>query len=247
VPSPDPDVVARAAANLAGWHSSSVEALTWTDQQRGGWWTCPLPGPTIYHAAISLRPAVRRRRLRALLADDRCQYVSVCDSFADLDLTSLGLRRHTEGSWYQRPPGPLPSGPADEPGDELMITTVTTADQLAEFEATMVRAFEVPILIGRFDVHAPGILGDPAMTALLGTVDGESVCVAMAYETTDRLGVYGVGTVPGRRRHGHATTLVRTMLALAPDKPAVLQPTEVAKRLYRRVGFVEVGHFVHWI
>jgi ribosomal protein S18 acetylase RimI-like enzyme len=247
VPSTDPTVVARAAANLAGWHSSSVEALSLTDQERGGWWTCPLPGPTIYHGAISLRPAARRRRLRALLADESCRYVSVCDSFADLDLAPLGLRRHTEGSWYQRPPGAVPGLPPPEDGDELEITTVSSTDQLADFEATMVRAFEVPILVGRFDVHAPGILRDPAMTSVLGTVDGRSVCVAMAYQTVDRLGLYGVGTVPDRRGRGHATTLVQALLALAPDKPAVLQPTEVAKRLYQRLGFVEVGRFAHWV
>jgi GNAT superfamily N-acetyltransferase len=239
-------LVGPAAANLAAWHDSSVAALGWPSRAGGGWWTCPLPGPTIYHAAITLRPRARRRRLRTLLADDATHYVSVCDSFADLDLAPLGLRAHTEGSWYVRPAEPLAPG-ADRSPDDLTIAPVTDPTRLARFESTMVRAFEVPIFVGKFDVHAPGILEDRAMTVLLGSVGDEPTCVAMAYETDDLVGVYGVGTVPAWRARGHATALMRRVLTLRPAKPTSLQPTEAAKSLYRRLGFVDVGSFVHWL
>jgi GNAT superfamily N-acetyltransferase len=238
--------VAQAAANLADWHHASVLALGWRPQAGGGWWTCPLPGPTIYHAAISLRPRARLRRLRALIDDDDSRYVSVCDSFADLDLTPLGRRRHTTGAWFARPPSrllaSLPAGPT-----ELTIATVTSPEQLGMFETAMVRAFEVPMLIGRFDVHAPAILDDPAMTSLIGRVDGEPACVAMTYETADVIGVYGVGTVPSHRGHGYATALMTHLLHRFGDRPVILQPTPVAESLYARLGFTEIGRFVHWV
>ena len=68
----------------------------------------------------------------------------------------------------------------------------------------------------------------------------------MAYVAAGVNGLYGVGTVPGERGRGYATALTRAGLALAPDRPAVLQPSPAAARLYRRLGFVEIGSFTHW-
>ena len=84
------------------------------------------------------------------------------------------------------------------------------------------------------------------MHVLLGRVDGEIAGGAMAYVTDDLLGIYGVGIVPGHRGHGHATALTTAALALAPDRPAVLQPSAEAENLYRRIGFTEIGRFTHW-
>jgi hypothetical protein len=41
--------------------------------------------------------------------------------------------------------------------------------------------------------------------------------------------------------------MMADLLAWRPGKPTTLQPSEAAKPLYRRLGFEEIGSFVHWV
>jgi predicted GNAT family acetyltransferase len=59
-------------------------------------------------------------------------------------------------------------------------------------------------------------------------------------------GIYGVTTLAPFRGRGYATALTRATLALAPDRPAVLQPTPAAAEIYRRLGFAPIGTARHW-
>jgi ribosomal protein S18 acetylase RimI-like enzyme len=256
------DLLTSGAANLAAWHDSSIRALGATTA-RGSWlWTAPTPRPWIYFTAITLaRPqsaaerADLRRELAAHLDDPRGSFQAVCETFGQLDLGDggdlgdLGLAHRTDGRWYVRHPG----GPGpdtrdihDEPVDGLRIVTVADQDDLHDYERATCAAFRAPPPVAPFEIHAPGILDDPAMHVLLARVDGEVAGGAMAYETDDMIGVYGVGTVPAHRGRGVATSLTRAAIGLAPDRVAVLQPSAEAESLYRRLGFEEVGRFTHW-
>jgi ribosomal protein S18 acetylase RimI-like enzyme len=249
-----------AAANLAGWHDCSVRALGFAASAGRWWWLAPTPSPWIYFTAIELRhPASGRERraarteLERHLEDPAGSFEAVCDSFGDLDLASLGLARRANGLWYARPPGAPPR--LDPPPTGLAITEVTERTDLAAFEAATCAAFNAPPPVTPFDIHAPAILDDPAMHVLIarlasservGDGVGDVVAGAMAYVADGVVGIYGVGTVPGHRRSGYATALTNACVALAPDRPATLQPSAEAAALYRRLGFVEVGRFSHW-
>jgi GNAT superfamily N-acetyltransferase len=246
----DQALLEAAAENLAGWHQSSVGALGFGSATGPWWWTSPTPGPWIYFTAILRRNPHGRRdisdavdALRAHLDDPGGSYEAVCDSFGVLDLEPLGLTRRMPGLWYARPAGPPPRE-ADPPG--LTITAVRAEHDLEAFEQATCAAFGAPPPVTRFDIHAPGILEDPAMHVLVGRQDGSVVAGAMAYRAGGVLGIYGVGTVPRHRRRGHASALTRACLALDPMAAATLQPSIEAAGLYRRLGFTEVGRFVHW-
>lgn len=257
-----------AAANLAAWHDSSVRALGFASTSGSWWWSAPTPGPWIYFTAIALRhprSGWERRAARSELArhldDPAGSFEAVCDSFGDLDLEQAGLARRANGLWYARQPDdyrpeddrPDARSDDDRPDgqrrpDWLVVTEVDDPADLAAFERMMCAAFLAPPPIAPFDIHAPAILADPAMHVLIARTDesDEVVAGAMAYVAAGVVGMYGVGTVPGHRRAGYATALTRAGLAIAPDLPAILQPSTEAAALYRRIGFVEVGRFSHW-
>ncbi len=245
-----------AVDNLIAWHDLSIGALGFPTGLGRHWWTSPTPAPWIYFTAIQRRPLVGRRQrdeaaaeLRTHLDDPRGGFQAVCASFADLDLTtpSAGLALRARGLWYARPATRVAawSAPDAEPED-LVIESVAGPGPLAEYESATSAAFGglAPVAVG--DVHAPGILADPDLHVLVGRRDTRVVAGAMAQLGAGVIGLYGVGTVPGERGRGYATALTRAALALAPNRVAVLQPSPAAARLYRRLGFTEVGAFTHW-
>jgi ribosomal protein S18 acetylase RimI-like enzyme len=245
----DDELIIAGAANLAAWHDSSIHALGLPTSSGSWWWTASTPRPWIYFTAIALRPPLtdpdRRsfdRELLTHLEDPNGAFQAVCESFDRYDMDGTGLHHRTTGRWFTRPPGTPPEGRESE----LEIVVVETEDDLHDYERATCAAFRAPPPVAPFEIHAPGILHDPRMHVLLGRVDGEIAGGAMAYITDDLLGIYGVGIVPGHRGHGHATALTTAALALAPDRPAVLQPSAEAESLYRRLGFTEVGRFTHW-
>jgi len=251
----DDGLIVAAAANLAAWHDSSIHALGSTTSTGSWWWTSSSPRPWIYFTAIALRPprsAGDRRASNCELAthldDPDGAFQAVCESFDRVGLDDQGLHLRTRGLWFRRPAGPAPAGgpPGGPSGDELEIVRVEAEDDLHDYERVTCAAFRAPPPVAPFEIHAPGILDDPRMHVLLGRVDGEIAGGAMAYVTDDLVGIYGVGVVPGHRGRGHATALTTTALALAPDRPAVLQPSAEAEHLYRRLGFAEIGGFTHW-
>jgi GNAT superfamily N-acetyltransferase len=236
-----------------------VRALGLRPRQTDSWWLCPTPAPNIYHTAITLRPSTDIVDRDAMLLDLRDHlddpdsgYVSVCDSWDELPLHHLGLTRRSEGPWFVRPPSALPEA---APGaDGLAIEIVRTAEALAEFEATVITGFGARRPIAPFDIHAPGVLTDPAMRLLLGramasqagVAAGDPVAVSMAFVGAGLLGVYGVATVPAARRHGFAAAMTTAACAFAPELAAMLQPSAAALNIYRRLGFTDAGWFSHW-
>ena len=239
-----------AATNLAAWHTASTAALGLSPVQDERWWTCPMPAPNIYFSAISVSPAPSRRArlqmaatLRPHARDRATSLLSVCDTWDQLDLRDFGLERRTAGMWFGRPPASSVAPPVA--GRDLRIERVADAEQLAWFERTMVAGFGARPPILRFDIHAPGILDDPAMHVLGGWCDDDLVACAMAYRS-DVVGVYGIATLPSHRGRGFASAMTIAAAGVAPDLPAVLQPTPLAEGVYRRLGFTPFGPFSHW-
>jgi Acetyltransferase (GNAT) family len=252
-------MLAAAVDNLIAWHDVSIRALGFPTALGRYWWTSPTPAPWIYFTAISRRPLVGRAQrqeavaeLRTHLDDPRGGFQAICASHADLDLAwgSTGLALRSRGLWYARPAGATAVVPSsswlDAEPDDLVIETVAGPGPLAEYESATTAAFGglAPVTPG--DIHAPGILAGSGLHVLVGRHDTRVVAGAMAQLSAGVIGLYGVGTVPGARGRGYATALTRAALALAPDRPAVLQPSPAAARLYRRLGFDEVGAFTHW-
>ncbi len=60
------------------------------------------------------------------------------------------------------------------------------------------------------------------------------------------LGVYSISTLPTARRRGIGAAITARTVAAAPDLPAVLQPSEMAEPIYRRLGFERFTTFRTW-
>jgi GNAT superfamily N-acetyltransferase len=92
---------------------------------------------------------------------------------------------------------------------------------------------------------------DPSAAHLyVARVDDEDVAMLMAFDHAGDCGIYMVGTVPGARRRGVATALSAHAVAAARDRgctTASLQSTEMAERIYARVGFVDLGRWEEYV
>jgi GNAT superfamily N-acetyltransferase len=62
-------------------------------------------------------------------------------------------------------------------------------------------------------------------------------------------GIYAAETVPGWRRRGLATALLRHVLGVAEAegaRTATLQSTRMAQGVYESLGFVAAGRYEEW-
>jgi hypothetical protein len=239
----DLDPVSLCAETTAAWHAAWLTALGLRSEVAGGLWRALDPPPFIYWSAITLAPDVPSDALAE-------SHETVCDAWAVLDLGPFGfVSRDRDGfeersvePWFVRPPGPLAP---EAPPAELEVVDVSSPAEVAEFEAVSVRGFGgEDASVDPGTLHPPTILGDPRMTMLTGRVDGEPVCAAMSYTTDRAVGIYGVTTVAPARGRRYASTL--TSALVDPLLPALLSPSPEAERLYRRLGFGEVGTLRQW-
>jgi GNAT superfamily N-acetyltransferase len=237
--------MAHSARNGAAWHRASLDALGLESSETNGLWSCHEPGPPIYLSAINLSPGdveSKLARIEALVAQPGREVVAVWDSYQEWDLKSRGFQVYEEGYWYVREPGgeppPSPSG--------LHIETVATPEGLIEFERMSSAGFESPPPQPAA-VHHPDSLGDGPLTYFLGRVDGEPVTASITCVAEGCVGVYGLATIPEFRNRGYGAAMTWRAISVAPELPSVLQPSDLARPLYRRLGYEPVGRFTNWM
>jgi predicted GNAT family acetyltransferase len=80
----------------------------------------------------------------------------------------------------------------------------------------------------------------------IGRVDGRPVAAAMSYVGEAAIGIFGVTTVASARGRGYGTAMTRASLLVDRGLPAVLDPSEEAESMYRRLGFYAVGELRKW-
>ena len=205
--------------------------VAWTRDDQA-WLALGAP-PLIYLGGVTLSPQATAEHVRGAPG-------AVYDSWNRIDLAPFGFRRERLEVWYVRAPVPLPE--ASDPR-ELAIERVDARD-LLEFEAVSSRGFGGEA-VSAGSIHPPNT--DPRMTYWLGRVDGEGISAAMSYETDLAVGVFGVTTIAHARGRGYATALMRRAILLDSGKPAVLNTdSDVAMRVYERLGFQPVGECPLW-
>ena len=240
------DLIADAAANLAGWHDSSLRALGLECERDAALWRASMPGPSVYFCAVTLGSGERTddhlEGIEELAGTHPSVPLTVCDSFNALDLAPLGFERLRTGTWMVRKPADPQRRPF--PAD-LVIERVITPGQLAEWEAASAMGFGSPAPTPG-SLHGAGILSDARMQVFAGKVDGKVVAGSMGYLTERVNGVYGVSTIPGHRRRGYAEWLTWRAILGRPHQPTILQPGEESEPLYHRMGFEPMGQYTAW-
>lgn len=93
------------------------------------------------------------------------------------------------------------------------------------------------------------MLEDDRVRILVAWVDGEPVGEATAYLVDGTVGVFGVGVVEAARRRGIGAALtVRAATAFGDRADLVwLQPSDMARTMYERLGFRRVSDWEVWI
>jgi hypothetical protein len=229
------DAVALCAGTTAGWHAAWLTALGIRSDWRPAVWRAVDAPPFIYWTAITLSAGATE----ADVADARG---TICDSWSALELEAHGFEAPDGEPWFLRPAGPLAAEP---PPVELELVRVSTPEEVVEFELVSVRGFgPEDATVEPGSLHPPAILADRRMSMLTARVDGRPVAAAMSWRGEDAVGIYGVTTVASARGRGYATALTRALID--PALPAVLSPSPEAERLYRRIGFEQVGELRMW-
>ncbi len=238
------DDLRRAAIDsLVDWHTACFAARGHRAHRGARWWTMPGPDPMIWFTAISRTPGatLADRAVRQLC--DRPAAIALCDTHDSLDPTGAGFVLRRRAPFFARPPG---RPPAARPCDlAVRVRRVRHPADLAAFEATSAAAFGTPPAM--LPLHPAPILARRGLALWLAEHDGVPVAVAMSLDRPHGRGLYGVGTVPAARRAGIATHLTATLVAGAGDRPVVLQPSDEAAGLYRRLGFGPVGSWALWV
>ncbi|HET9520205.1 MAG TPA: GNAT family N-acetyltransferase [Candidatus Limnocylindrales bacterium] len=89
-----------------------------------------------------------------------------------------------------------------------------------------------------------------AFRVLIARLDGEDVAAAAAFDHGSDRGIYNVTTVERARRRGLATALTTLLVDDARargQETASLQSTPMAERVYRAVGFRDLGRILEFV
>ena len=244
-------LIALSARNIADWHVASLNPLgVRCETDAALWRQLDTGGPPIYVSAITLNPSIdpasQIRQIERIEALRNGLAHAIIDSWARLDLSGLGYRRSAPQPWYIRESGPMRERHSP---DRLVIEEVRDEATLAEFEAASWDGFESGgdvRAVGPGGQHHPDTLDDPRMRYFIGKLDSKVVAGSIAYRGDNILGVFGVFTLPAYRKRGFGQAVSRAATLVAPDMPAHLEPSEQAARMYRRMGYGQVGIHTHW-
>jgi GNAT superfamily N-acetyltransferase len=137
----------------------------------------------------------------------------------------------------------LPAQPAAPDG--ISIVEVTTAEQLAVFDATVVEAFPVPEMAGR-RMFPDGVLAAPGWRTWLGLMDGKPVGTAAAHVSDAFVDVGWISTHPDARGRGVGEAMTWTATLAAPEKPAMLFASDLGRPVYERMGYLNLARLTLW-
>jgi ribosomal protein S18 acetylase RimI-like enzyme len=238
------------AANLAGWHAACLASIGVRSRTRDRLWVAVANVPLIFFAAITLGEAPQIDALAGSGAEIERSLaplggsLTVCDSWNRIDLDPFGYARSDDQEWMARSAAPVAPGPVP---DGIRIVRLHDESTIEEFEATHNLGFKAPATHpGTY--YGPGLVRDERMHLFLAvTNDGRPTGTAMAFVTDGVVGVYSVVVLPAFRKRGIGRSLTREAILAAPDRTAVLQPSDEGIGMYRGLGFEPFARFAVWV
>lgn len=162
----------------------------------------------------------------------------------DRAVRSLGLSRIIEQPGMAMDPAGL--RPAATPDDIAVREVADQADAHALVRVGELAFGDDPEVAGRF--YAAGSSGVPGTAAFVGWESGEPVAIATSYLHEGAVGIFGVAVVPAARGRGIGTAITtHAAHAYVGADLAWLHPTEMATKLYERIGFRRVSDWEVWV
>jgi ribosomal protein S18 acetylase RimI-like enzyme len=95
-------------------------------------------------------------------------------------------------------------------------------------------------------LYGTGLAAAPGLSYYLGYVQGEPVSTAIGLAVGETVGIFNVGTTPGRRRRGYGTAVTERAIRDGFDRGARLawlQASQLGEPVYERMGFRTVGMY----
>ena len=131
--------------------------------------------------------------------------------------------------------------------DGVEIVRVTESGLLAELVEVEVGAFETDRAVAE-GLLAPSQLSLPNVRLYAALADGRAVAQAVTNTQAGAVGVFGVATIPVYRHRGIGTAITAFAIDDVRDETdlAWLQPTEMGRPLYERMGFRPVSNWDVW-
>ena len=138
------------------------------------------------------------------------------------------------------PQVPTPAG--------VRVRRVTALADLVAVRAVEVATFGTPAAVAERFV-GPKMVEDDRIETYTAWVEDEPVGEATAYLVDGTVGIFGVGVVGHARRRGIGAALTDRAARAFGDRAdlAWLQPSEMARRLYERLGFRAVSEWEVWV
>ena len=160
------------------------------------------------------------------------------------DLSTHGFAPVGHPPLMFRPAGgtaPLASG--------LRIVEVAHADELADFEQTLIEAYPSPRCCRgqRESYSASGRARHPLASSSSATTDDRPVATAAAYVTPEVTIVELVSARPECRGRGYGAALTAAASVAAPDQPAMLIASDLGRGVYARLGYLPLLRYTLWL
>lgn len=136
---------------------------------------------------------------------------------------------------------PIP--PADDPPAGHGIRLVDDAAGLDDHVAVDAAAFGIPEPLVRPWI-GERLWEIPGCAVYVGYTDGQPVSSGFSVRTADTIGIYTIATIESARRRGYGAAMTARVAAdgaAAGCRVAVLQPSEMGKPVYERLGFRTVS------
>jgi len=148
---------------------------------------------------------------------------------------------------WQTLAAPVSGLPDELPLVGAEILEVREERDLEAVRAVEIAAFETPAEIAEGFVGRR-MLEDERVQMFTAWVGGEPVGEASAYLLDDTVGIFGVGVVESARRRGIGAALTLRAARAFDDRTdlAWLQPSDLARRMYGRLGFRPVSSWEVW-
>jgi GNAT superfamily N-acetyltransferase len=129
----------------------------------------------------------------------------------------------------------------------LECDAVTDQASRSAFGELTAVCFDIPFPITK-SVYLPERAWQGAYKGYVGWVGGKAVSMIATVICGGAIGIYSLGTLPEYRNRGYGEALLRAAVALCPPGlPLVLESTPAGYKLYRRLGFHDVGKFTVYL
>ncbi len=233
-----PHRVRLAARNNAEWCDAVSRAHGATPHFGAGFWLNPGDAPPYYPNLVTLtaEDVGSQRQAIAELVARRPGGLGVKDSFATLDLASLGLTTAFEAEWLW-----LAAGEPTPPPAGLAIDWATTADELAAWE----RAWAgVPV---ERPVFPPSLLTDPRLAFLTIAEGGVPIGGAAFNRYATVLGISNVFMSPEADPASQLAAMIAAARQRHPGLPLAGYEHGESLPRFLDAGFSSVGTLRVWI